>query len=280
MVVDAANGTGGIAFNTVYRDVSVEVVRMYFEPDGTFPNHGGDPMKEENRRELQERVVQEGADLGCAFDPDADRFFAIDARGEFVPSDFITAILGKYIIEKNSNSGTIIYDTRSSWAVRDLVRGAGGETVEMRVGHPFIKAKMRETGAHFAGEVSGHYYYNKFYCCDSGVLPSLLLLEMLGTYGKSLREVVAPLRRKYFLSGEINLKVRDADASMDIIKDTFRNNLKHPQVDGLGLEGENWHANIRKSNTEPLLRLNVEGLAKKKMEEKRDLIKGLIESLN
>lgn len=276
VVVDASNGMGGVAFDLVNDGLPLEVVKMYFEPDGTFPNHGGDPLLEKNRRELQQRVVSEGADLGFAFDPDADRFFAINSDGSFVPGDYMTALMGKYFMEKHG-PGAIVYDTRASWAVRDLVLAAGGEAVEMRVGHAFIKRKMQEVNAVFGGEVTGHYYFRDFFCADSGVIPALILLELLGHYGKSLTELLAPLKEKYFLSGEINSRVQDPDVFLAGIKARYGKEFTIHELDGVSIIGKDWHANIRKSNTEPLVRLNVEGLSPRVMEQRRDEIMALIQ---
>ena len=269
VVVDASNGMGGVAFDLTYRDIPLEVVKMHFDPDGTFPNHDGDPLLEENRQELQERVVSESADLGFAFDPDADRFFAIDSQGVFIPGDFMTALLGRYLVEKHGG-GTVVYDTRASWAVRDLIEAAGGGTVEMRVGHAFIKPKMQEVNAVFGGEVTGHYYFPDFFYADSGVIPSLILLEMLSIYGKSLTNLVEPLKQKYFLSGEINSLVNNPDNILAMIRDAYNGKHKINELDGISIVDKGWHANIRKSNTEPLVRLNVEGLSHTIMEQKRD----------
>jgi phosphomannomutase len=276
IVVDAANGMGGVAFDIAYKGLPVEIVRMYFEPDGRMPNHGGDPLIEENRFELQERVVKEKADLGFAFDPDADRFFAIDENGQFLPGDFMTAILGKYFVSKKG-SGVVVYDTRASWAIRDLVNSVGGEAIEMRVGHAFIKPKMLETKAVFGGEVSGHFYFPDFYYADSGVLSSLFLLELLETEQKSLAELVEPLRNKYYISGEINARVVDTNLVIDRIIRKYEKDCEIMRIDGISLIGKNWHANIRNSNTEPLLRLNLEALDQALMIQKRDELMGIIQ---
>jgi len=277
LIVDAANGMGGIAFDLVFRDLPVDLTRMYFEPDGSFPNHGGDPLLEENRRELQERVKQDGADLGFAFDPDADRFFVIDRSGAFVPGDFMTALMGKYLVEKNGGTGGVVYDLRASWAVRDLIEAAGGTVYENRVGHAHIKPRMQKENAIFGGEVTGHYYFKDFYYSDSAALPALVVFEMLSHYGKTMDELIAPLEEKYRISGEINSTVKDADEALSRIKETYGNDYKTYELDGISIVADNWHANIRKSNTEPLVRLNVEAINDKQlMEEKRDELMSLI----
>lgn len=275
IVADAANGMGGVAFDIACQDLPLNIIRMFFDPDGRMPNHGGDPLVEKNRLPLKERVLKEKADIGFAFDSDADRFFAIDENGEFVPGDFMTALLGRYFVEKKGG-GTVVYDTRASWAVRDLVHSAGGQVIEMRVGHAFIKPKMLESKAVFAGEVSGHFYYPGFYYADSGVLSSLFLLEMLSKEGKSLAELVEPLRDKYFISGEINSRVENSDVAIGKILSTYQGECEVQRIDGISLIGKDWHANIRSSNTEPFLRLNVEALNRSKMEQKREDILGII----
>lgn len=280
IVIDPANGLGGTAIDLIYKNLPVEIIRMYFEPDGRFPNHGGDPLLAENRQDLEKKVVEEKADLGFAFDPDADRFFVVDKDGKFIPGDFMTALFGRYLVEKHGG-GKIVYDLRASWAVRDLVEEAGGIALENRVGHSFIKPRMQEDKAIFGGEVTGHYYFQNFYYCDSGMIPSLLLLEMLGYYKKTITELVKPLEEKYFISGEINLKVFDADSVLVNLKSKYKDYNVY-ELDGISIVAENWHANIRKSNTEPLLRLNIEGKSRDLMEQKRDelleVIKGKTKS--
>jgi phosphomannomutase len=275
IVVDAANGMGGVAFDLVSSSLPLEIIKLYFEPDGNFPNHGGDPLIEENRRELQNRVVTEKAALGFAFDPDADRFFAIDSKGGFVPGDFMTALLGKYFVEKGMGK-TVVYDTRASWVIRDTIAHAGGNTVETRIGHAFIKAKIKEVNGVFAGEITGHYYFPQFYFADSGVLPALFLLEMLGHYRKSLDELLKEFETKYFISGEINFRVKSAEDIMKTIEEKYKSSFKILKIDGITIVGDDWHANIRSSNTEPLLRLNVEGLTHERMIEKLGELKAII----
>lgn len=276
VVVDPANGMGGVVFDLVCSEGPLLVVRMNFEPDGTFPNHGGDPLLPENRKDLEARVVAEKADLGFAFDPDADRFFAVDSSGAFVHGDFLTALFARYLIEQGRTE-TIVYDLRSSWAVRDLVGEAGGRAVESPVGTRFIKEKMSEVNATFAGEVTGHYYFANFFSADSAVATALLLLEMLGYYEKPLAELLAPLRGRYFKSGEINATVADPDAVLAKIKEHYAPTCEIQELDGVSIIAPDWHANIRKSNTEPLLRMMAEAIGNEKlMEEKRDELLALI----
>ena len=277
VVVDAANGMGGVAFDLAYENLPIEVVKMYFKPDGTFPNHGGDPLLEENRKDLVAKVLQQKADIGFAFDPDADRVFVIDDRGKFVSGDFLTALLGKYLIDKKGG-GNIVYDLRASWAVRDLITEAGGKVFENKVGHAHIKPRMQKENAIFGGEVTGHYYFADFFFADSGVIPSLLVLEMLETYGKKMSELVKPLEQKYFISGEYNFKVSDADQTLAKIKDVYKKDFEITEMDGISVIASNWHANIRKSNTEPLVRLNMEAKSKDLMEQKKKEIVNLIGS--
>ncbi|MGD9199999.1 MAG: phosphomannomutase/phosphoglucomutase [Chitinispirillia bacterium] len=269
IVVDASNGMGGVAFDTVFENIPVDVIKLYFEPDGNFPNHGGDPLQEKNRIAIQERIKKEKADMGFIFDPDADRFFVIDNTGTFIPGDFLTALLGRYFVKKN-NGGAVVYDTRSSWAVRDIVAEAGGKPIEYRVGHSHIKAKMFETRAVFGGEVSGHYYFPDFYYSDSGVLSALSLLVLLGNERKTLTELLNSVRSRYFVSGEINSKVKDPDKTITEIQNIYKKDFEIYFLDGISIVGNDWHANIRKSNTEPLLRLNVEGRSFEIMEKRRD----------
>jgi len=278
IIVDAANGLGGVVFDLVYRDFPIDVVRMYFEPDGRFPNHGGDPLQAKNRKELEARVITEGASLGFAFDPDADRFFVIDEKGEFVPGDFMTALLGEYLVKKYGG-GNVVYDLRASWAVRDLITKAGGSVFENRVGHAHIKPRMQEEDAIFGGEVTGHYYFRDFFFSDSGVLPSLVVISMLCEYGKTMSELLAPLVAHYHISGEINSTVADADEVLRKIKCYYEKDFAVHELDGVSIISDEWHANVRKSNTEPLVRLNVESVGDMAlMEEKRDELLKLIQS--
>ncbi|MBU2575869.1 phosphomannomutase/phosphoglucomutase [Patescibacteria group bacterium] len=277
IAVDPANGMGGPAFDLIYKDLPVEIARMFFEPDGTFPNHGGDPLKEENRKDLEERVKSENADLGFAFDTDADRFFVVDSSGNYVPSDYLGALIARYLIEKNGKHA-IVHDAIIGWAVRDLVKEAGGATVASPVGHVYIKAKMGETKAVFGIEKSGHYYLPDFYFAETAVGMSLVLLEMLGYYGKKLDELVAPLREKYYMIEQENYEVDDPDAVIARVKERYSSECEIDEMDGISVIADNWHANVRKSNTEPVVRLNVEALDDKKlMEEKRDEFLELIQ---
>jgi phosphomannomutase len=254
----------------------IELTPMYFEVDGTFPNHGGDPLLPENRTELQARVVKESFDLGFAFDPDGDRFFCIDKKGRFVPGDFMTAILSKYFLDKEPAS-KIVYDIRASLAVKDTVEKAGGTALSNRVGHAFIKKRMSDEGAVFGGEVTGHYYFRDFFGCDSGLAPMMYLLELLSASNKSLDQLIDDFQNHYFLSGEINNQVSDVKAAIQKVKDRYAPTARQViEIDGVTIENDGWRFNLRGSNTEPLIRLNLEATSQQLMEEKREEILKLI----
>jgi phosphomannomutase len=274
VVADTGNGMVGPILQRVYARLPVELVGLYLDPDGSLPNHGLDPLQPENRAELERRVLEEGAAVGFAFDGDGDRFFVIDDRGEFVSGDFLTALLGQYLLTKQPGS-KIVYDVRASWAVPDLIRAAGGTPLIERVGHAFIKRRMAEEGVLFGGEVSGHYYFQDFNYADSGVVPSLLILEMLSASGQRMSDLLAPLEAKYFISGEINSTVADAPAKMRELAERYGDG-KVEQLDGISVTYPSWHFNVRASNTEPLLRLNLEALSREEMEQRRDELLAII----
>ncbi|MEO8290175.1 MAG: phosphomannomutase/phosphoglucomutase, partial [Gaiellaceae bacterium] len=257
VVIDAGNGMAGAMLPPILDRLPVQAVRCFFEPDGTFPNHEPNPLLPENREFIVSKVLQEGADLGIAFDGDADRCFFVDDTGEFVPGDFITALLAESLLEKEPGA-KIIYDVRASWAVPDTVKRAEGIPLVNRVGHAFIKLRMREEGALFAGEVSGHYYFRDFNQADSGTIPALLVLELLSKRGKRLSELLRPYRERYFLTGEINTPVPDVALKLQELKEHFAGQGEISHLDGISVTAENWHLNVRPSNTEPLLRLNLE----------------------
>jgi phosphomannomutase len=256
-----------------------QTTRLCFEVDGTFPNHEANPLIEENRRDIVERVIAEKADIGIAWDGDADRCFFIDGAGEFIAGDFVTALLAESFLMKSPGE-TIIYDVRASYAVKDIVAKYGGTALMNRVGHAFIKGRMRDENAIFGGEVTGHYYFRDFYFADNGFIPALLMLELMSRKRQTLAELLAPLRAKYFISGEINTKV----ASMDVIDGRLKAlaeryaDGKTYAIDGFSAEFPDWHFNVRASNTEPLLRLNLEGLTPEIMEAKRDEVLAIIRS--
>ena len=276
VVVDTGNGMVGPILQRVFEKLTIKTTGLYLEPDGNLPNHGLDPMQPENRDELQKRVLEEEAEIGFAFDGDGDRFFVIDDRGEFIPGDFIAALIGCYMLERYPG-GKIIYDVRCSWAIRDSVQDAGGTALIERVGHSFIKPRMYEEGAIYAGELSGHHYFRDFFGADSGLVPALILLEMLSKKGRKLSELIQPFEKRYFLSSEINSEV---ERSQDIIDGLARRyaDAKIEHVDGISISYENWHFNVRASNTEPLLRLNLEALDERTMHVKRDEVLTFIRS--
>jgi len=269
VVVDAANGMAGAMLPPVLERLPVEAVRCYFEPDGSFPNHEPNPLLPENREFIVAKVTEEQADLGIAFDGDADRCFFVDDTGEFVAGDFVTALLAESMLEKEPGA-KIIYDVRASWAVRDTVEAAGGVALVNRVGHAFIKHRMREEGALFGGEVSGHYYFRDFSQADSGTIPALLMLELVSKKGRPLSEILRPYRERYFITGEINSRVDDVPLKLQELKEHFSRQGEVSHLDGISITAEDWHLNVRPSNTEPLLRLNLEALDRELMERKRD----------
>jgi phosphomannomutase len=275
VVLDAANGMAGVYLPPVLERIDIDPVPFFLEPDGRFPNHEPNPLLEENRVFIEQKVVEEKADVGIAFDGDADRCFFIDDAGEFVPGDFLTALLAEHLLRRNGPA-TIVYDLRASWAVPDTITAAGGRADEHRVGHAFMKRRMRELDALFAGEVSGHYYFREFSYADSGLIPALLVLEMLAEAGRPLSELVARFRERYHISGEINSTVDDVPAALARIAERYSDG-RQARVDGLSVAYDDWHFNVRPSNTEPLLRLNLESLVSEQdMERRRDEVLGVI----
>ena len=275
VVLDGGNGMAGPMVGPLLDDMPLEQVRTYWTPDGEFPGHEPNPLLEENRRFVVDKVREEAAELGIAWDGDADRCFFIDDTGEFVAGDFLTALLAESILRKEPGAH-ILYDVRASRAVAELVERAGGTAHRNRVGHAFFKTRMRDEGAAFGGEVSGHYYFRDFYCADSGTIPALLILELLSVEGKRMSELLAPLRERYFISGEINSEVADADAKMAEIKERYGDG-ELSELDGVSVDYDDWHFNVRPSNTEPLLRLTLESVVSAThMEEKRDELLGMI----
>jgi phosphomannomutase len=275
VVLDGGNGMAGPMVGPLLDSFSIQQVRTYWEPDGEFPDHEPNPLLPENRQFIIDKVGECEADLGIAWDGDADRCFFIDDTGEFVAGDFLTALLGESIVRKEPGA-TVLYDVRASRAVRDVVERAGGQAEVNRVGHAFFKTRMRETGAAFGGEVSGHYYFRDFYCADSGTIPALLILELLSVEGKKVSELLEPFRSKYFISGEINSEVADQDAKMRDIEEHYSDG-EIGRLDGISVDYEDWHFNVRPSNTEPLLRLNLESLVSRDdMERRRDEVLELI----
>jgi phosphomannomutase len=277
LVVDGGNGMAGPMVGPLLGELGFAPVELYFKPDGNFPDHEPNPLLEENRRLIVERVRAERADLGIAWDGDADRCFFIDDAGEFVPGDFLTALLARSLLDKASAPGeAVLYDVRASRAVPDTVARAGGVAYVNRVGHAFFKTRMREEGSLFGGEVSGHYYFRDFYCADSGTVPALLILELLCRERRKLSELLAPYRERYFISGEINSQVTDQHAKIEEIAERY-SDARQSRLDGISIDYDDWHFNVRPSNTEPLLRLNLESLVSHQdMQRRRDGVLALI----
>jgi phosphomannomutase len=277
VVIDAANGMAGAMLPRVLaRLPQLDVVRCNFEPDGTFPNHEPNPLLPENREFIVRTTREEGADLGVAYDGDGDRCFFVDDTGEFVPGDYVTALLAQAVLAREPGA-KVIYDVRASWAVPRAIEEAGGIPLVNRVGHAFIKHRMRKEGAAFAGEVSAHYYFRDFSQADSGVVPFLLVLDLLSRRDGKLSEILAPFREQYFLTGEINTPVADVPLKLQELKERYAaegGRISH--LDGLSVEFDDWHFNVRPSNTEPLLRLNLEALSRELMVSKRDEVLELI----
>ena len=277
VIVDGGNGMAGPMVGPLLERLGIDPIETYWVPDGEFPDHEPNPLLPENRQFVIDRVLDEGADLGIAWDGDADRCFFIDDTGTFVDGDFLTALLARQVLRKQPGE-LILYDVRASRAVADTVREHGGTARVNRVGHAFFKIAMRERDAAFGGEVSGHYYFRDFWCADSGTIPALLVLELLSVEGRPLSELAAELRERYFISGEINSEVADQRGKMRDLAE------HHPDaevdwLDGVSVDYPDWHFNVRPSNTEPLLRLNLESLVSREdMEAKRDQVLALIRS--
>jgi phosphomannomutase len=268
VVADAGNGMAGHVVPAVFSGLPVQLVPMYFELDGSFPNHPADPLNPENLKELQARVVAEGADVGLAFDGDADRVFLVDERGRGVPSSLVGALVARLMCEREPGA-TVLYNLICSRVVPETIREAGGVPVRTRVGHSFIKGVMAETGAIFGCEHSGHYYFRDNYRADSGLIAAVVALDALSRAGRPLSEVLAPYRR-YAGSGEINRRV-DGDPRQVIEAVAARYPAEAVDfADGLTVEGGDWWFNLRPSNTEPLLRLNVEAATEAEMARVRD----------
>jgi phosphomannomutase len=278
VVIDAANGMAGAMLPPVLERLPMlDVVSCYFDPDGSFPNHEPNPLLPENREFIIRKTLDEGADLGVAFDGDADRCFFVDDSGEFVPGDFATALLAENVLAREPGA-KVIYDVRASWAVPETILAGGGEPLMNRVGHAFIKARMRKDDAAFGGEVSGHYYFREFSQADTGVVPFLLMLEILSRKGERLSQVLEPFRSRYFLTGELNTPVADVALKLQELKERYASEGRISHLDGVSVDADDWHFNVRPSNTEPLLRLNLEARSQELMERRRDEVLDLIRS--
>ena len=283
VVLDAGSGMAGLVGPKIFARIPTrKLTTLCFDVDGTFPNHESNPLIEENRRDIVERVIAEKADIGIAWDGDADRCFFIDGTGEFIAGDFVTALLAESFLMKHPGE-TIIYDVRASYAVKDITSKYGGKALMNKVGHSFIKRRMRDEQAIFGGEVTGHYYFRNNFYADNGFIPALLILELMSVKGQTLNQLLAPLREKYFISGEINTKVSD----ISIVPRKLRELAEHDvyaksgntyTLDGFSAEFPDWHFNVRGSNTEPMLRLNLEATTQELMEEKRDEVLAFIRS--
>jgi phosphomannomutase len=279
VVLDGGNGMAGPMVGPLLERLGLELTETYWTPDGNFPDHEPNPLLEENRRFIVEQVRARGADLGIAWDGDADRCFFIDETGRFVDGDFLTALLAESLLAKRADRSrpeAILYDVRASRAVADTVTRAGGTPYVNRVGHAFFKTRMRAEGSLFGGEVSGHYYFRDFYCADSGTIPALLVLELLSRGEASMSELLTPYREHYFISGEVNSEVADPTAKMEELAATYAD-ARQDRLDGISIDYDDWHFNVRPSNTEPLLRLCLESLVSHEdMERRRDEVLALI----
>jgi phosphomannomutase len=277
VVVDGGNGMAGPMVGPLLEGLGLDLIESYWKPDGEFPDHEPNPLLPENRELIMREVVEKGADLGIAWDGDADRCFFIDETGAFVDGDFLTALLAESMLSKEPGA-TILYDVRASRAVPDMVQQGGGRALMNRVGHAFFKTRMREEHAAFGGEVSGHYYFHDFYCADSGTIPALLILELLSARAARMSELLEPYRSKYFISGEINSEVDDQDAKLEELSKRYSDGHQY-ELDGLSVEYEDWHFNVRPSNTEPLLRLTLESVrSREDMQRRRDEVLSVIRS--
>jgi len=277
VVLDGGNGMAGPMIGPLLERLGLQTIATYWTPDGSFPGHEPNPLLAENRGFVVERVRESRADLGIAWDGDADRCFFIDDTGAFVDGDFLTALLAESLLRRHPGE-VVLYDVRASRAVPDTVRAAGGVPHVNRVGHAFFKTRMRAEGSLFGGEVSGHYYFREFFCADSGTIPALLVLELISRAGAPLSELLRPYRERYFISGEINSEVADPEAKMAQIAGRYAD-ARQDRLDGISIDYADWHFNVRPSNTEPLLRLCLESLVSREdMERRRDEVLDLIRS--
>lgn len=272
IVMDSGNGMTGKFLPAILKNLPLNVTKMYFKPDGTFPHHEADPLKDENLVDLQREVLRRKADLGIAFDGDGDRVAFVDEHARRVPNDLTSALIAREILSKTK--APIVYDLRSSWVVKEEVLKYGGTPIESRVGHSFIKALMRKNNAVFGGEVSGHYYFKENYFADSADIAWIKVLNLLTKENRKLSEVVAPLRR-YYATGEINFHVRDKDALISALKSRYGDG-EVSEKDGISVHYKDWWFNVRPSNTEPVLRLNLEAKTEARMQEKKAELQELL----
>jgi phosphomannomutase len=274
VVADTANGMGGLVVPAVMSRLPVRLIHLFPELDGTFPNHPADPIQPANQRDVKRAVLDNRADVGLAFDGDADRVFLVDEQAEGVSGSDVTALVAEAMLQRYPGA-KIVYNLICSWAVPEVVRENGGEPIRTRVGHSFIKQVMAETGAVFGGEHSGHYYFRENYRADSGLIAAIVVLDQLSAAGQPLSELLRPLRR-YFDSGEINSEVGDQTATIERISRAYAS-ARQDRTDGLTVEFDDWWFNVRPSNTEPLLRLNVEARTPEMLEEETHEVLALIE---
>jgi phosphomannomutase len=277
VAIDAGNGMAGITVPRVFRDLPVKVIPMYFEPDGAFPNHPANPIEPKNTEEMRRAVVEHGYDLGAAFDGDADRVFLVDEKGDLVGGDILTALVASRMLDRNPGAA-IVYNLISSRGVPELIRQKGGRPIRSRVGHSYIKETMRREDAVFGGEHSGHFYFRENWYADSGMAALLHALELVSEAGKPLSQVIAPLDHR-FRSGEINSEVADVAATMQAIEERYRaEGAAIDHLDGITVEFPTWWFNVRPSNTQPLLRLNVEADDPETLRAKTDEVLAMIRS--
>lgn len=274
VVIDAGNGMAGKVIPVICEGLPIEIIPLYFELDGNFPNHEANPLKAENIADLQNKVRETRAHLGVAFDGDADRCVFVDEMGRAIGCDIVTALIAKQLLDREKGA-TILYDLRSSWVVPEEIKAAGGMPYRERVGHAYMKATLREKKAVFGGELSGHYYFRDNYCSDSGMIAFLMVLDILSAKRVPFSNIISPLKR-YHATGEINFEVEDKDAKIEEITKKFSNG-KVDHLDGITVEYNDWWFNVRKSNTEPLLRLNLEGKTKEIMEKGKRLLIDIIQ---
>jgi phosphomannomutase len=275
VVADAANGMAGLVLERIFERLPAKLVGLYLDLDGTFPNHPADPIQPENLEDLKRAVLEHGADIGLAFDGDADRVFLVDEKAQGVSGSLVTALVAEAMLEREPGA-KIVHNLICSWVVPEVVREHGGEPVRTRVGHSFIKKVMAETGAIFGGEHSGHYYFRDHFRADSGLIAALFVLQRLSEVGVPLSELLARYRR-YEASGEINTEVADQVAAVERVAEAFADG-RQDRLDGLTVEYEDWWFNVRPSNTEPLLRLNVEARSKDLLDQKTNRVLSVIRS--
>ncbi len=275
IVIDAGNGMGSLICTHLFKKLPCEMIPLFFELDGNFPNHDANPLEPHNMEDLRKAVLKHKADLGAAFDGDADRVMFVDNKGELVSADLTTTLIAKELLRSHPKE-TILYDLRSSWIVKEEVEKMGGKAKMSRVGHAFIKQMLRETNGIFAGELSGHYYFRDHFFADSAAIALIMMLNLISDEDKTLSELVTPLKH-YYSTGEINSTVKNPDKAIKEIEQKYKNG-KIFHLDGLSVEFDDWWFNLRKSNTEPLLRLNAEAKTKTLLKQKSEELLSLIKS--